>query len=118
MYLRGPPMKPMIANLEKLLDGPRDGAMLRFSLGNAWLSEDPLKAADYFRKAVDFDPDYSAAWKALGKALLQSAQPGAALTAWQRGIEVAEKKGDLQAAREMKVFARRIEKTGDAPGSS
>lgn len=108
-------MKPMIATLEKLLDGPRDGAMLRFSLGNAWLADDPLKAAAYFRRAVEFDPDYSAAWKTLGKALLQSGQPDAALDAWRHGIAVATRKGDLQAAKEMTVFARRIEKTRDAP---
>jgi hypothetical protein len=33
-----------------------------------------------------------------------------ALAAYRRGIAVAERKGDKQAAKEMTVFARRIEK--------
>lgn len=103
-------MKPMIATLEKLLDGPRDGAMLRFSLGNAWLAEDAARAVTFFRESLEFDPNYSAAWKGLGNALAQAAQPAEALEAYQRGIAVAERRGDLQAAKEMKVFARRVEK--------
>ena len=103
-------MKPMIANLEKLLDGPRDGPMLRFALGNAWLEEDPGKAVAYFREALLHDPEYSAAWRALGKALEQTAAPAEALQAYRQGIPVAERKGDKQAAREMTVFARRIER--------
>lgn len=113
-------MKPMIANLEKLLGGPRDGAMLRFSLGNAWLTDDVHKAIGYLRDAVHLDPDYSAAWKGLGKALAQAGRHGEALEAWRHGIAVAERRGDIQAAREMKVFARRAEKalaSGGAGGS-
>ncbi len=103
-------MKPMITNLEKLLDGPRDGAMLRFSLGNAWLDEDLMRAVGYYRDAVRLDPAYSAAWKGLGKALTLAGDPQAALAAYREGIAVAERKGDKQAAKEMTVFARRIEK--------
>ena len=36
---------PIIANLEKLLDGPRDGALLRYSLGSEW-----LKAGEWDRE--------------------------------------------------------------------
>ena len=36
------------------------------------------------------------------------------LTAYERGIAVAEARGDIQAAREMKVFARRLRKAGFA----
>ena len=63
-------MNPRIESLEKMLDGPRDGALLRFSLGNEYLKAgDPAKAANSFKNAVDRDNNYSAAWKALGKAL-------------------------------------------------
>jgi predicted Zn-dependent protease len=54
------------------------------------------------------DPAYSAAWKLLGKALSEAGQPGEALAAYEQGIVVAEARGDLQAAREMTVFARRL----------
>jgi Tfp pilus assembly protein PilF len=108
-------MNPRIESLEKLLDGPRDGALLRFSLGNEYLKAgDPAKAGKCFQEAVDRDSRYSAAWKALGKALAEAGDNARALTAYERGIAVAEARGDIQAAREMKVFARRLRKAPDA----
>jgi Tfp pilus assembly protein PilF len=65
----------------------------------------------HLQKAVEHDPKYSAAWKLLGKALNESGEAQAALAAYQQGIEVANAKGDIQAAREMTVFAKRIEKS-------
>jgi Tfp pilus assembly protein PilF len=105
---------PIIANLEKLLGGPRDGALLRFSLGNEWLKAgQPAKAADCFRSAVERDPNYSAAWKLLGKSLAESGQGEAALAAFEQGIVIAEQKGDIQAAKEMGVFTRRLSRLSD-----
>jgi Tfp pilus assembly protein PilF len=102
-------MNPRIESLEKMIDGPRDGALLRFSLGNEYLkADDPASAAKYFQKAVDRDHHYSAAWKALGKALSEVGQHAEALAAYEQGIAVAETKGDIQAAKEMTVFAKRI----------
>jgi len=104
---------PSLESLEKLLGTPRDGALLRFSLGMACLKiENFGKAADYLRHAVARDPGYSAAWRALGKALESSGQSGAALAAYRDGIAAAKQKGDKQAEKEMTVFARRIEKRG------
>ena len=100
----------MISNLEKLLGTPRDGALLRYSLGleyeKAGRREDALVQ---LREAVARDPLYSAAWKTLGK-LLADEDPKEALAAYRSGIEAAHKKGDRQAEKEMTVFARRIEK--------
>ena len=107
-------MNPRIESLEKMLNGPRDGALLRFSLGNEYLKAgDPEKAANCFKNAVDRDNQFSAAWKALGKALLDSGEPTDALAAYERGISVAEAKGDIQAAKEMSVFAKRIRRALD-----
>ena len=104
-----------IAGLEKLLGGPRDGPLLRFSLGNEYLKAgDPARAAVHLREAVARDPKYSAAWKLLGKALVDSADPAGALAAYREGIAVAEARGDKQAAKEMSVFARRLQKQLDA----
>ena len=101
----------VIANLEKLIGTPRDGALLRFSLGNEYLkSGDAHNAQLQLSQAVARDPAYSAAWKLLGRALTETGQPRAALDAYRQGIAVAEKKGDKQAAKEMTVFARRIQK--------
>jgi predicted Zn-dependent protease len=109
-------MNPRIESLEKMLGGPRDGALLRFSLGNEYLKAgDPTKAGKCFQEAVDRDSQYSAAWKALGKALAEAGDTSGALAAYERGITVAEAKGDIQAAKEMKVFAKRLSK---APGGA
>lgn len=110
---------PVVANLERLLGGPRDTPLLRFSLGNEYLKAgDPARAAEHLRTAVTRDPDYSAAWKLLGRALADAGRPGEALEAFRSGIAVAERRGDKQAAKEMSVFARRLEKTlGSDQGS-
>jgi predicted Zn-dependent protease len=101
----------VIANLQKFIGTPRDGALLRFSLGNEYLkSGDAHNAQLQLSEAVARDPGYSAAWKLLGRALTEDGQPQAALDAYRQGIAVAEKKGDKQAAKEMTVFAGRIEK--------
>jgi predicted Zn-dependent protease len=100
-----------IANLLKLIGTPRDGALLRFSLGNEYLKAgDADNARLQLAEAVARDPKYSAAWKLLGKALVELGQLQAALDAYHQGISVAETRGDKQAAKEMTVFARRIEK--------
>ena len=104
-------MNPRIESLEKLLNGPRDGALLRFSLGNEYLKAgEPAKAGICYQEAVDRDSQYSAAWKALGKALAEAGDNAGALLAYERGMAVAETKGDIQAAKEMAVFAKRLRK--------
>ena len=106
-----PMTAPIRERLEKLLASGKDNAVLRFSLGNEYLnSGDAVTACVHLKRALEHDPEYSAAWKAYGKALAQAEQAEEALAAYRRGIEVAEKKGDKQAAKEMAVFARRIEK--------
>jgi len=105
-----------LATLEKLLAAGKDSALLRFSLGNEYLKAgDARTAAEHLRRAVELNPDYSAAWKLLGQALTRSDRLEEALAAFRRGIDVAERNGDKQAAREMAVFARRLEKTISGP---
>lgn len=102
---------PALQNLEKMLAAGKDNALLRFSLGNEFLKlGDARTAAEHFRAAVSHDPKYSAAWKLLGRALGEAGRLQEALDAYRQGIEVAEGKGDKQAAKEMAVFAKRIEK--------
>ncbi|HET9032879.1 MAG TPA: tetratricopeptide repeat protein [Dokdonella sp.] len=103
--------KPLSARLRKQIDGPRDGALLRFSIGNALMAEgDTAGAVEAFRAATGFDPRYSAAWKLLGSALEANGDSSEADAAWERGIAVAHERGDTQAAKEMQVFLRRLRK--------
>ncbi|MDZ7594598.1 MAG: tetratricopeptide repeat protein [Thiobacillus sp.] len=102
---------PSIADFEAMLAAGRDNALLRFSLGNEYLKQDDaVKAAEHLRRAVEHDPKYSAAWKLLGRALTDAEAWQDALAAYQQGIAVAEARGDKQAAKEMGVFTRRIQK--------
>lgn len=94
-----------------MLASGKDGALLRFSLGNEYLKAG--RAADavaHLRRAVEMDAGYTAAWKMLGRALADAGRPEDALAAYREGIAVAQRRGDKQAGKEMTVFARRIER--------
>lgn len=104
-------MSSLIERLEAMLASGQDNALLRFGLGQALLKEGrPGDAAPHLAAAVEHDPAYSAAWKLLGKAHLESGDRQAAATAYRNGIAAATGGGDKQAVKEMEVFLRRIEK--------
>ena len=105
---------PILRRLEGLLSAGQDSPVLRFSLGTAWMSHDSQRAADHFRAALALDKTYSAAWKALGKALLAAEDREGAAAAWSAGIGAAEARGDVQAGKEMRVFLRRLSSGGPA----
>lgn len=106
----------MISNLEKLLGTPRDGALLRYSLGLEYAKAgDHARAAEFLRDALERDPLYSAAWKALGRSLEAAGRREEALETYRRGIAAAREKGDRQAEKEMTVFRRRLEKAAQTP---
>lgn len=99
----------IIGNLEKLLYSGQDNAMLRFGLGNAYFQQhDFHSAVTHLEKAVEHDPEYSAAWKLLGKSLTKCDENDKAIQAFEQGIACAEKKGDVQAVKEMQVFLKRL----------
>ena len=104
-------MNPLIVNFEKMLAAGKDSALLRFGLGNAYLDAgDAPAAATHLKRAVEQKPDYSAAWKLLGKALAAAGDRDGAIDAYDHGIAVAEKTGDKQAMKEMQVFRKRLDK--------
>lgn len=98
-----------ISVLRRQLGGPRDGALLRYSLGHALhAAGDRAGAASALREALGFDARYSAAWKLLGHVLADAGDVPAAAEAWTQGIAAAQARGDVQAAKEMGVFLRRL----------
>lgn len=100
-----------IESLEAMLARGQDSALLRYSLGGEYLkSGHHEKSVEHFRQAVALDPGYSAAWKLLGQALADTGRRDEAIRAYEDGIRVAEDKGDLQAAKEMTVFLKRLKK--------
>lgn len=109
-------MADMIARFEAMLESGQDSPMLRLSLGSALIAAARIDdAIPHLEQAVALDPSYSAAWKLLGKSLLAAGAPARALQACERGMSIARENGDLQAAREMEVYARRARKQLDAP---
>ncbi|HKQ30759.1 MAG TPA: tetratricopeptide repeat protein [Burkholderiales bacterium] len=100
-----------IDTFEAMLTGGKDSALVRYSLGNEYYKlEQYEKSAEHLQKAVEHDPKYSGAWKLLGKALAHARRKDEAAQAFQQGIEVAQGKGDIQAAKEMTVYLNRLKK--------
>jgi predicted Zn-dependent protease len=101
----------MLENLQAMLAAGQDNPLLRFTLGNVLLKQGEAKAAvEHLREAVRQDPGYSAAWKVYGKALQALGDANHAIQAFETGIVAARQKGDVQAAKEMQVFLKRLRK--------
>lgn len=106
-------MADLTDNLEALLAGGADNAALRVALATRYLAADKAeRALEHARAAVGRDADYSAAWRVLGKALTAAGDDDEARSAYERGIEVADRRGDEQAAKEMRVFLKRLAPRG------
>jgi Tfp pilus assembly protein PilF len=107
-----PPEKSTaLLSFERMLASGKDSALLRFSIGNEYAkARDWPNAVEPFAKAVEMDPQFTAAWKAFARALQETGRAQEALDAYRTGIDVARHKGDRQAEKEMAIFARRIER--------
>ncbi|HUW97905.1 MAG TPA: hypothetical protein VMV40_03545 [Acidiferrobacter sp.] len=100
-----------IKSMENMLARGQDSLLLRFGLGGEYLrGEDYERAIIHLRAALAFNPRHTAAWKLLGAALTGSGQIAAAQTAYEEGIKAAEAAGHIQAAKEMRVFLKRLTK--------
>ena len=106
-----------IDNFEAMLARGQDSEMLRYTLGNAYLGEEKHQdAIVHLQKAVELKPDYSAAWRQLGRALAAANQLAEAKSAFDQGEIVAQANGDKQAAKEINVFRKRVIKAlAEAP---
>ena len=104
----------VIDNLKAMLARGQDGALLRYSLGSEYFKRKEFESgAEHLAEAVALDPTYSAAWKLYGKVLAEGGRLAEAAQAYSRGIAAAEARGDIQAAKEMRVFLRRVQKQSD-----
>lgn len=102
-----------IAQFEEILRRGRDDATLRFSLATEHhKSGQPAAAREHLRQALALDPGYSAAWKLYGKVLAEQGLTDEAIQAYEQGIALAETRGDIQAAKEMRMFLKRLQKEG------
>ena len=105
-------MSDLVQRLVAMLAAGQEGAMLRFGLGQALLKDGRAEeAARHLAEAVAHDASYSAAWKLLGRARAEAGDAEGAASALREGIAAADAAGDKQAAKEMQVFLRRLERS-------
>lgn len=101
-----------VAALEKMLAAGKDSAMLRFGLGKAYLDDGEFEQAiGHFQECLNFDAEYSAAWKLLGIACRDAGNASEAMMSWEKGILAAQRHGDKQSELEMTVFLKKLKKT-------
>ncbi len=72
-----------------------------------------LDAIDMFEKALRILPDYTAAYRELGKSLRDAGRRREAEETWGQGVVVAQKRGDTQTLKELLVLLKRL-KEGEA----
>ena len=96
------------ARLRELLARDADDATSWFSLGRALLELGRHEEAlEPLRHAVTLSPAYTAAHRDLGRALLASGEAAEAARVLESALPAADAGGDLQTAKEMRVFLRR-----------
>ncbi len=106
-----------INSFKAMLERGQDSEMLRMTLGSAYFKEgDMVRAVEHLQKAVEMKPDYSAAWKMLGRSLAAAGRLVDAIIAFDQGLQAVESTGDKQTGKEIAVFRRRVQKQleGDA----
>jgi predicted Zn-dependent protease len=93
----------------KLLKRDPRNPMVRYSLGNELFKEGRYgEARDHLQRALENKPDYSVAYRMLGRAHYELHEDTEARDIFLKGKEVAQENGDLQTAKEIDVFLRRL----------
>lgn len=86
-----------------------DNPMLRLTLGTAyWKAGELARASEHLSSAVQQKPDYSVAWKILGRVHADAEQLQLALEAFDKGLASAADNGDKQNEKEITVFRKRV----------
>lgn len=99
----------------KLLQRDPDNPMVLYSLGTELFKEQRYsEAREYLGRAVENKPDYSVAYRMLGRAHYELHEDAEARRVFEKGREVARTNGDLQTVKEIDVFLRRLDKRENA----
>ena len=89
---------------EMLAEDPSD-PFLRYGLAMENISAgDDLSAVNCLQELIAVAPDYVPAYQQLGQTLLRQGRTDEARQAWRRGVEAAQKTGNLHARDEMQGF--------------
>jgi predicted Zn-dependent protease len=97
----------------QLLSKEPNNPMLLYSVGNELFKKQKYaEAKEYLSRAIRNKPDYSVAYRTLGRVLYELGEDAEARRVFTEGREVAKSNGDLQTVKELDVFIRRVEKRG------
>lgn len=98
----------------KLLQRDPDNPMVLYSLGTELFKQKEfLEARDHLRRAIENKPDYSVAYRMLGRAHYELNEDEESRRVFTQGREVAQRNGDLQTVKEINVLLRRLEKRSE-----
>ena len=113
-------METSRANMfRKLLERDPNNPMVLYSLGSELFKEQEYSEAKrYLSLAVRNKPDYSVAYRMLGRTLYELREDAEARRVFAEGREVARRNGDLQTVKEIDVFVRRLKKREEGENGS
>lgn len=95
----------------KLLERDPENPMVLCSLGIELFKEERYpEAKEHLALAVTNKPDYSVAYRMLGRTHYELQENTEARQVFETGRVVARENGDLQTVKEIDVFMRRLEK--------
>lgn len=101
----------------KLLEQDPNNPMVLYSLGSElFKQQDYTEAKKFLVQAIQAKPDYSVAYRALGRTLYELHEGAEARRVFAEGREVAQANGDLQTVKEIDVFVRRLDKRAQGGG--
>lgn len=104
-------MESRVDMFSKLLERDPENPMVLYSLGSELFKEKRYtEASERLRKAVENKPDYSVAYRTLGRALYELEEDDEALRVFEEGRNIAQRNGDLQTVKEIDVFTKRLRK--------
>jgi|SRR5579863_7382237 len=111
-------MSARIDRFKKLVEIEPNSEISQFSLGSVYYDEEIFEQAiECFRKAIDFKPDYTAAYELLGRSLEKTGQLDEARLTYQKGLVIGRKTGDHIPTQKMEDRLRRLDKNSGKQAS-
>lgn len=104
-------LRILLASVEDEPDDPLGHYLLGIEYEALGRHEDAIAS---FRRAIDCMPDYTAAFRDLGKALRAAGRIEEARQVFEQGLAVADRTHDVQTAKEIRVFLGRLKEPGTA----
>ncbi len=104
-----------IEQFERIVAANVQDVMSRLTLGKAYIEARRFDdAARVLQELLAIKEDYSAAYSVLGEAFEKGGKLARAIKTYTKGIEVADKKGDLHPRNQMEAQLQRLTATGSA----